>query len=140
MSFLLDTCVISEMVKARPNLEVVRWIDSVEEGKLFLSVLTLGELEKGIAKLQDVSRKEVLQEWLEQDLAERFAGRILPIDMSVAVAWGKMQGEAERNGNKLPVIDALLAATAQTNGLTLATRNVVDFERCGSRVFNPWER
>lgn len=140
MSFLLDTCVISEMVKARPNLEVVRWIDSVEEGKLFLSVLTLGELEKGIAKLQDVSRKEVLQEWLEQDLAERFAGRILPIDMSVAVAWGKMQGEAERNGNQLPVIDALLAATAQTNGLTLATRNVVDFERCGSRVFNPWER
>ncbi len=139
MTFLLDTCVISEMVKARPNLEVVRWIDSVEEGKLFLSVLTLGELEKGIAKLQDVSRKEVLQEWLEQDLAERFAGRILPIDTSVAVAWGKMQGEAERNGNKLPVIDSLLAATAQTNGLFLATRNVVDFERCGSRVFNPWE-
>ncbi len=138
MTFLLDTCVISEMVKARPNLAVVRWIDSVEEGKLFLSVLTLGELEKGIAKLQDVSRKDVLREWLEQDLAERFAGRILPIDTSVAVAWGKMQGEAERNGNKLPVIDSLLAATAQTNGLTLATRNVVDFERCGSRVFNPW--
>lgn len=140
MTFLLDTCVISEMVKARPNLEVVRWIDSVEEGKLFLSVLTLSELEKGIARLQDVSRKEVLQEWLEQDLADRFAGRILPIDTSVAVAWGKMQGEAERNGNKLPVIDSLLAATAQTNGLSLATRNVVDFERCGSRVFNPWER
>lgn len=139
MTFLLDTCVISEMVKARPNLAVVRWIDSVEEGKLFLSVLTLGELEKGIARLQDVSRKDVLREWLEQDLAERFAGRILPIDTSVAVAWGKMQGEAERNGNKLPVIDSLLAATAQTNGLTLATRNVVDFERCGSRVFNPWE-
>lgn len=140
MTFLLDTCVISEMIKARPNLAVVQWIDSVEEGKLFLSVLTLGELEKGIAKLQDVSRKEVLQEWLEQDLAERFAGRILPIDTSVAIAWGKMQGEAERNGNKLPVIDSLLAATAQTNGLSLATRNVVDFERCGSRVFNPWER
>lgn len=140
MTFLLDTCVISEMVKARPNLAVVRWIDSVEEGKLFLSVLSLGELEKGIAKLQDVSRKDVLREWLEQDLAERFAGRILPIDTSVAVAWGKMQGEAERNGNKLPAIDSLLAATAQTNGLTLATRNVVDFERCGSRVFNPWEQ
>ena len=140
MTFLLDTCVISEMDKVRPNLAVVRWIDSVEEGKLFLSVLTLGELEKGIAKLQDVSRKDVLREWLEQDLAERFAGRILPIDTSVAVAWGKMQGEAERNGNKLPVIDSLLAATAQTNGLTLATRNVVDFERCGSRVFNPWEQ
>jgi len=140
VTFLLDTCVISEMVKARPNQAVVQWIDSVEEGKLFLSVLTLGELEKGIAKLQDVSRKEVLQEWLEQDLAERFAGRILPIDTSVAVAWGKMQGEAERNGNKLPVIDSLLAATAQTNGLCLATRNVVDFERCGSRVFNPWEK
>jgi len=140
VTFLLDTCVISEMVKARPNLAVVQWIDSVEEGKLFLSVLTLGELEKGIAKLQDVSRKQVLHEWLEQDLAERFAGRILPIDTSVAVAWGKMQGEAERNGNKLSVIDSLLAATAQTNGLSLATRNVVDFERFGTRVFNPWER
>jgi len=140
VTFLLDTCVISEMVKARPNQVVVRWIDSVEEGKLFLSVLSLGELEKGIAKMQDVSRKNVLREWLEQDLAERFAGRILPIDTSVAVAWGKMQGEAEKNGSKLPVIDSLLAATAQTNGLTLVTRNVVDFERCGSRVFNPWER
>ena len=140
MTFLLDTCVISEMVKARPNQVVVRWIDSVEEGKLFLSVLSLGELEKGIAKLQDVSRKNVLREWLEQDLAERFAGRILPIDTSIAIAWGEMQGDAERSGNKLPVIDSLLAATAQTNGLTLATRNVVDFERCGSRVFNPWER
>jgi predicted nucleic acid-binding protein len=139
VTYLLDTCVVSELVKARPDAKVVHWIDSVEEGKLFLSVLTLGELEKGIAKLHDVSWKAVLREWLEHDLAERFAGRVLPIDATVAVAWGKMQGNAERNGGKLPVIDSLLAATAELNGLTLATRNVVDFERCGARVLNPWE-
>lgn len=139
MTFLLDTCVVSEMVKARPDPKVVRWIDSVEEGKLFLSVLTLGELEKGIVKLQDPTRKAVLRQWLEHDLKERFAGRVLPIDTAVAITWGEMQGGAERNGGKLPVIDSLLAATAETNGLTLATRNVVDFERCGARVFNPWD-
>lgn len=138
MTYLLDTCVVSEMVKTRPDPRVVHWIDSIEEGKLFLSVLTLGELEKGIAKLQDLTRKAVLREWLEHDLAERFTGRILPIDRTVAIAWGKMQGAAERNGSKLPVIDSMLAASADIHGLTLATRNIADFERCEVRVFNPW--
>nr|WP_320114735.1 type II toxin-antitoxin system VapC family toxin [uncultured Desulfuromonas sp.] len=138
MNFLVDTCVVSELVKAQPNPKVVEWIDAVDEGRIFLSVLTLGELEKGIAKLQNVPRKDALREWLEHDLIERFAGKILPIDEAVAVAWGRMQGEAEQKGNKLPVIDSLLAATAEINGLTVATRNVVDFERCGCRLFNPW--
>ncbi|HXV19912.1 MAG TPA: type II toxin-antitoxin system VapC family toxin [Desulfuromonadales bacterium] len=138
MTFLLDTCVISELVKPRPNENVVRWVDSVDERKLFLSVLTVGELEKGITKLQESQRKADLQEWLEHDLAERFAGRILPVDAAVAVAWGRIQGEAERVGAKLPVIDSLLTATAEIHRLTLATRNVADFDRCGATVFNPW--
>ncbi|HEY6873004.1 MAG TPA: type II toxin-antitoxin system VapC family toxin [Geobacteraceae bacterium] len=139
MTFLLDTCVISELVKPRPDRKVVRWVDSVDERKLFLSVLTLGELEKGISKLPESSRKSDLREWLEHDLAERFAKRILSVDAAVAVAWGKIQGEAERAGTKLPVIDSLLAATAEIHSLTLATRNVADFDRCGATVFNPWE-
>lgn len=138
MTFLLDTCVISELVKPRPNEYVVRWADSVDERKLFLSVLTVGELEKGITKLQESPRKASLQEWLEHDLAERFAGRILPVDAAVAVAWGRIQGEAERMGAKLPVIDSLLTATAEIHRLTLATRNIADFDRCGATVFNPW--
>jgi len=139
MTFLLDTCVISELVRPRPDEKVVRWVDSVDERKLFLSALTLGELEKGIAKLTDSPRKTELRGWLEHDLAERFSGRILPIDTEVAVVWGKTQGEAERAGMKLPVIDSLLAATAKVHRLTLATRNVADFDRCDATVFNPWE-
>ena len=138
MTYLLDTCVISELVKPRPDVNVVRWVDSVDERKLFLSVLTVGELEKGIAKLQESSRKSDLREWLVHDLVERFSERILPVDAAVAVAWGRIQGEAERGGMKLPVIDSLLAATAEIHRLTLATRNVADFDRCGATVFNPW--
>jgi predicted nucleic acid-binding protein len=139
MKFLLDTCVISELVRPRPDRNVIRWIDSVDERKLFLSVLTLGELEKGVAKLPESPRKSDLRGWLEHDLLERFSERILPVDAAVAVAWGKKQGEAERAGTKLPVIDSLLAATAEIHRLTLATRNVADLDRCGATVFNPWD-
>ena len=139
MTFLLDTCVLSELVKPRPNEKVVRWVDSVDERKLFLSVLTVGELEKGITKLQESQRKAELQGWLKYDLAERFAGRILPVDSAVAIAWGRVQGQAERAGAKLPVIDSLLAATAEIHSLILATRNTADFDRCGATVFNPWD-
>lgn len=138
MTFMLDTCVISELVKPRPDENVVRWIDSVDERRLFLSVLTLGELEKGISKLQASQRKDDLREWLEHDLTARFEGRILSVDFAVAVAWGALQGEAERSGKKLPVIDSLLAATAEIHQLTIATRNVADFEGCSVAIFNPW--
>lgn len=138
MSFLLDTCVISELVKPQPDKNVVCWIDSVDEKRLFLSVLTLGELEKGIAKLQGSQRKEDLKAWIENDLVSRFEGRILPIDFPIAAYWGKLQGESERVGSKLPVIDSLLAATAEIHQLTIATRNIADFERCKASIHNPW--
>jgi len=136
--FLLDTCVISELVKPRPDDKVVHWVDSLNELDLFLSALTLGELKKGISKLDESVRKKDLLLWLKVDLVARFAGRVIPIDADVAMAWGLMQGAAERDGMKLPVIDALIAASAQVHHLTVSTRNVVDFERCGVRVFNPW--
>lgn len=138
MRFLLDTCVISELVRPRPDERVLGWIDAVDEAGLFLSSLTLGELEKGISKLPVSARRDQLRDWLERDLAARFSTRILPVDAAVALVWGRLQGEAEGAGMKLPVIDSLLAATAACHQLTLVTRNVADFARCGVPLLNPW--
>lgn len=138
MKHLLDTCLISELIKKEPNPAVVSWLDKQDEQKLFLSVLTLGELQKGISKLSDGAKKDELQAWVALDLVERFAGRILEIDLETALCWGRLQGEAEQAGDKLPVMDSLIAATAAAHGLVVVTRNVRDIERCKVRVFNPW--
>ena len=138
MKYLLDTCLISEMVKKEPNPAVVSWLDEEDEQKLFLSVLNLGELQKGISKLPDGAKKDELQAWVALDLVERFAGRILEIDLETALCWGRLQGEAEQAGEKLPVMDSLIAATAAAHGLVVVTRKVRDMERCQARVFNPW--
>jgi predicted nucleic acid-binding protein len=116
---LLDTCVISEPTKKRPAGKVLTWLDVQEEMSLFLSVLTLGELHKGISKLPRSRRRSQLQQWVAQDLPRRFTGRILPVDQEVATRWGIMTGEAERAGHPIPVLDGLLAATAAVAGLTL---------------------
>ena len=139
MKFLLDTCLVSELLKKEPNSNVVSWLDQRDEQSLFLSVLTIGELQKGISKLPASIRKEDLQVWLEHDLAERFEGRILELDMHTALTCGKLQGEAEQRGEKLPVMDSLIAATAATHGLCVVTRNTKDLERCQAKVLNPWE-
>jgi toxin FitB len=138
VKYLLDTCLVSELVKKEPNPEVVNWLDEQDEQKLFLSVLNLGELQKGISKLPDGTKKEELQAWVALDLVERFTGRILEIDLETALCWGRLQGEAEQAGEKLPVMDSLIAATATAHGLVVVTRNVKDIERCGVRVCNPW--
>ena len=138
MKYLLDTCLISELVRKEPNPAVVSWLDEQDEQTLFLSVLNLGELQKGISKLPDGAKKDELQAWTGLDLVERFTGRILDIDLETALCWGRLQGEAERSGEKLPVMDALIAATAAAHGLTVVTRNVRDMERCGVKVCNPW--
>ena len=139
MNFLLDTCLISELVKKAPESRVLAWLDRQDETSLYLSALTLGELHKGIGKLPVSPRRGKLQRWVDNDLAERFAGRILPLDLTVSCAWGDLQGMAERGGTRLPVMDSLLAATALVHGLTVATRNTVDLVRCQAAVFNPWE-
>ena len=138
MKYLLDTCLISELVKREPNPAVVSWLVGQDEQTLFLSVLNLGELQKGISKLPDGTKKDELQAWVGLDLVERFTGRTIEIDLETALCWGRLQGEAERSGEKLPVTDALIAATAAAHGLTVVTRNVKDMERCGARVCNPW--
>jgi toxin FitB len=139
VKYLLDTCLISELVKKEPNSAVVNWLDEQDEQTLFLSVLNLGELQKGISTLSDGARKDVLQSWVVLDLVERFTGRVLDVDLETALCWGRIQGEAEQEGLKLPVMDSLIAATAAAHGLIVVTRNVRDMERCGVRVCNPWE-
>ncbi|OGA62966.1 MAG: recombinase [Betaproteobacteria bacterium RIFCSPLOWO2_12_FULL_67_28] len=138
MRYLVDTSVISELVKRSPDENVMEWMKRAEEMSLYLSVLTIGELEKGIAKLPASSRRSKLETWVRSDLADRFRERLLAIDGTVAATWGKLAGEAESRGEPLPVIDGLIAATGLAHHLVIATRNIGDFERCGASCFNPW--
>ena len=133
--FLLDTNVISELIKPKPEPAVVQWIAITDEDLLFISVLTVGEIRKGIASYPHAARRAKLEAWLTGDLVVRFADRILPIDLAVAERWGRMAALA---GRPLRVVDGLLAATAQHHDLTLVTRNLADVEGTGVAVFNPW--
>ena len=139
MNYLLDTCLISELLKKEPNPAVMAWLDAQDEQTLFLSVLNLGELQKGISKLAEGTKQEELQAWVSHDLAERFSGRILTVDQETALCWGRLQGDAERRGEKLPVMDSMIAASAAVHGMSVVTRNTKDLERCGVQVCNPWE-
>ena len=139
MTFLLDTCVLSELVKPQPEESVLAWVASRNEHDLFLSVITLGELHKGIARLPRSRRRSDLGEWVERDLALRFHGRILDVDAAVAADWGRMLGLAETRGRPLTAIDALIAATAKAHGHSVVTRNEADFEPTGVSMINPWD-
>ena len=136
--FLLDTNVVSELVKLRPNPKVTRWVHATDESLLYLSVLTLGEIRKGITSLPDAARRVKLEAWLAGDLALRFSGRILPIDYAVADRWGRLSGSLAARKSPLPVIDGLLAATALERSLTLVTRDTSHLESTGVSYFDPW--
>jgi predicted nucleic acid-binding protein len=140
MNYLLDTSAVSEVVKPQPDPAVIEWLAQADEEALYLSVLTIGELEKGIAKLADGRRRTRLHAWVGRDLVARFAGRLLAVDLRVADRWGALAGESERKGRPLPVMDSLIAATCLVHGLTAVTRNRTDFERCGVECFSPWSR
>ena len=135
MSYLIDTHVLSELRRKVPNPSVVNWFSNRPATTLYLSVLTLGELRKGIETLTDTSRRLALLDWLEADLPQFFIGRILPVDLAVADRWGRLVAQA---GRPLPAIDSLLATTALQHGLHLVTRNQRDFELPGLSVINPW--
>lgn len=138
MSWLLDTCVISELIRPRPKASVVNWVLEREESELFLCVITVGELEKGIARLPRSAKRIALESWVRRELADRFRGRLLEIDLSVAARWGAITGASEARGQPLPVIDSLIAATSLQHDLIVVTRNTNDLERCGARCFDPW--
>jgi predicted nucleic acid-binding protein len=132
---LIDTCVLSELRKKIPNQGVIDWFAARSVPTLYLSVLTLGELKKGITALEEVKRRETLLNWLESDLPLFFSGRILSIDTDVAIRWGELLAVAKR---PMPAIDSLLAATASHHAMSVVTRNQRDFEDFGIEVINPW--
>ena len=137
--FLLDTNVVSELMKRRPSRPVVAWVDQTPEPLIHLSVITLGEIRKGIDLLEDDDpRRATLQVWLDRDLRVRFAGRLLAFDDGVAERWGQLEAVAKRRRLTLPTVDAQLAATALHHGLTFVTRNTADVEPTGVPVINPW--
>ena len=140
MRYLLDTCVISELVSKQPNPAVIDWIDSIDDDYIYLSIITIGEIKKGIEKLPDSARKKQLVAWLEEDLLSRFQGRIVGIDASVMLTWGTLITKLEQQGTPLPAMDSLIAAIVLHSNLTLVTRNVQDFERTTIPLCNPWLR
>ena len=139
MKYLLDTCLLSETRRKVPNQGVVNWLESVDEDRLFISVVTLTEIQKGIVKLDEGPRRQAFQTWLDKDLSARFKGRVLGLSQEVALEWGVLLGSNERKGEKLPLIDSLLASTAIQYNLTLVTRKTSDFGRMPVRLINPWD-
>ena len=137
--FLLDTNCISELVRVKPEPRVLEWMEAADEGLLYLSVLTPGEIRKGLAGLPQSKRRTHLEAWLEVELQARFSRRILPVDAAVADRWGVLAADAKRKGKALSTIDALLAATALHYNLTVVSRNVNDFANTQVPFLNPWE-
>lgn len=135
MNYLLDTNVISELKRPKPNERVVDWFSTVTKESLYLSVLTLGEIRKGINKLPDNKKKQALSSWLEKDIPLWFDSRLLVVDAGVADCWGELQAQINR---PLPAIDSLLAATALHHNLCLVTRNVKDFDYSNLSILNLW--
>lgn len=139
MSYLIDTCCISELVKKKPNPTVIKWFADQDELSLYLSVITFGELRKGIEKLPDSKRRQWLNRWVKKDLSNRFKNRILSIHLQEINKWGQILAKAEKAGSPVPAIDALIAATALVHDLTVVTRNITDMKSTGVELSNPWK-
>ena len=138
MKYLLDTNVISELVAGQPNEQVIAWIDGIDDQLVYLSVITIGEIKRGIEKLPNSRRKRRLNQWLNEALLIRFDDKILSIDIPVMVTWGKLIAKLESRGRMLPAVDSLIAATALHHGLHLVTRNEEDFDGLDVMGINPW--
>jgi toxin FitB len=139
VSFLLDTNVVSEWVKPQPNPRVVHWLNEVDEEQVFLSVVSLAEIRRGVELMAPGKRRDRLASWLTGDLPARFAGRVLEVDSRIAEAWGVLMARGQRAGVSVGVLDAFVAATAEVHRLTLVTRNVADFRKLGISLLNPWQ-
>ncbi len=137
MNFLLDTNAVSEWVKPRPNPGLIGWMEAADEDRIFISVVSLAELHYGVERMAAGSRRSRLERWLQHELPLRFENRILPVDTSVAEAWGRTVSRSEAAGRPIGAMDAFLAATAEIHQLTLVTRNVSDFPLLKA-VLNPW--
>jgi toxin FitB len=138
MNYLLDTCLISELIAKQPNPKVLNWLDEQIPETLYLSIITMGEIAKGVSKLTASKRKQSLDTWLNQTLPDRFAGRIVGIDIKTMLLWGEMTGKLEKQGRMIPTMDSLIAAIALQNSLSLVTRNEKDFAGTEVVIVNPW--
>jgi predicted nucleic acid-binding protein len=139
MNYVLDTNVISELISKQPNKKVVEWLDRLDPNTIYLSVITIGEIRKGIEKLPSSKRREAVKEWLEADLLLRFQGRILEITAEVMLIWGELTGRLENEGRPITAIDSLIAAIALQGNYCLVTRNEHDFRHTGVTIINPWK-
>jgi predicted nucleic acid-binding protein len=138
VSFLLDTNVVSEWVKPRPNSGLIAWLAAVDEDRVFISVVTLAELRHGIERMPAGRRRQILDAWLRDELPLRFDGRILSIDGAVADVWGSVMAHRSAAGQPIGIMDAFIAATTEVHALTLVTRNAADFQTSVKAVVNPW--
>lgn len=138
IGFLFDTCFISELVKPVPNPNVRTWVQAVDPMNSFLSVMSIGEIRKGIERRPSDQRRTFLETWLSYELPKAFKGRILSFDSDVADRYGRLKASADANGRVVGVPDAIIAATASRHNLAVVTRNAGDFEPLGVSVVNPW--
>lgn len=138
MRLLLDTNILSEVTRPAPDARVLEWLDRLDEDRSFISVVSIAEIRRGVALMDEGRKRDALAEWLARDLPQRFEQRVLPVEESVALAWGDLMGVAKRRGRGLSSMDGLIAATAIAQELTLATRNTKDFEGFGVELFDPW--
>ena len=138
MNYLFDTNVISELIAKQPNQKVIDWIDRLDPNTVYLSVITIGEIRKGIEKLAPSQRRTTLTAWLTHDLLVRFDGRIAAITTDVILSWGELVGRMENAGHPIAAIDSLIAATALAGNYRLVTRNIADFQHTGVTMINPW--
>ncbi|MCX6970708.1 MAG: type II toxin-antitoxin system VapC family toxin [Verrucomicrobia bacterium] len=138
MNFLLDTNILSEGTRPQPDARAGAWLNARPALTLFVSIVSIAEIRKGILLLPEGKKKTKLGGWLESELLPAFANRVIPLGEAEMNEWAALQADAEKKGHRLPVVDSLIAATARCHGLTLATRNSHDFRHCGIPVHNPW--
>lgn len=138
MRLLLDTNVLSEVTRSAPDPQVMEWLDKLDEDRAFISVISIAEIGRGVALMDEGRKRDILSEWLAQDLLLRFEHRVLAVDEPVALAWGNLMGLAKRRGRSVSSMDGWIAATAIANKLTLATRNIKDFDAFEINLYNPW--
>ncbi|MEU0876672.1 type II toxin-antitoxin system VapC family toxin [Nocardia brasiliensis] len=136
--YLLDTNAVSEWIKPRPDPALMTWLHDEDEDRMFLSVITIGEIRRGVDRMSDGRRKVRLTTWLSDEVVDRFDKRLLPVDLGVSQAWGRIRARAEAVGRRVDPIDALIAATAEAHGLAVVTRNRKDFRGAGVPLVCPW--
>ncbi len=139
MKYLLDTCVLSEFTRQKPDGNVIRWMDSINEDDLCISVITVGEIQRGVEKLPDSHRKTNLVTWLNEQMLPRFENRMIPLDLSAMQIWGTITARMESTGQPMGVMDSLIAACALSQNLILVTRNIKDFTGTNLQLINPWD-